>query len=134
MTPPSNRRQFLETAGAGLAAGAGAGAGAGLSLPSPAIAQVEPSGGAGKARPRVAALASTYYYLSHAYHIVGRFLDGFMVHDGHGLHKPDFDVASLYIEQVGETDLGRAKAKRNGVRLSPTIADALTLGTGKLAV
>ena len=32
------------------------------------------------------------------------------------------------------TDLGRAKARRHGVRLSPTIADALTLGTGKLAV
>ena len=33
-------------------------------------------------RPRVAVLASTYFYLSHAYHIVGRFLDGFAVHDG----------------------------------------------------
>jgi hypothetical protein len=85
-------------------------------------------------KPRVAALASTYYYLSHGYHIVGRFLDGFPVHDGHGLHRPDFEIASLFIEQVGDTDLGRAKAKKHGVRLSPTIADALTLGTGKLAV
>ena len=32
------------------------------------------------------------------------------------------------------TDLGRAKAKRHGIRSSPSIADALTLGTGKLAV
>ena len=66
---------------------------------------------------------------------VGRFLDGFVVYGGEGLHKPQFDVASLFIEQISEeTDLGRAKAKGHAVRLSPTIADALTLGTGKLAV
>ena len=87
------------------------------------------------ARPKVAALASTYYYLSHAYHIVGRFLDGFVVHDGHGLHKPPFEIASLFIEQVAPaTDLGEGQASRHQVRLSPSIADALTLGTGKLAV
>ena len=51
------------------------------------------------------------------------------------MHRPPFEIASLFVEQVAsETDLGRAKAKRHGVRLSPTIADALTLGTGKLAV
>jgi hypothetical protein len=91
------------------------------------------------ARPKVAALVSVYYYLSHAYHIVGRFLDGFPVYDGksgpQALHRPPFEIASLFIEQVAPaTDLGRAKAQRHGVRLSPTIADALTLGTGKLAV
>ena len=82
-------------------------------------------------------VASVYYYLSHAYHIVGRFLDGFPVYDGRPetLHRPPFEITSLFIEQVSaETDLGRPKAKRHGVRLSPTIADALTLGTGKLAV
>ena len=51
------------------------------------------------------------------------------------LHRPPFEIASLFIEQVSPaTDLGRAKAERHRVRLSPTIADALTLGTGKLAV
>ena len=86
-------------------------------------------------RPKITALATTYYYLSHAYHIVGRFLDGFVVYDNRGVHKPEFEVASLFIEQTADaTDLGRAKAKRHHVRLSPTIADALTLGTGKLAV
>jgi hypothetical protein len=116
MTP--SRRSFLGAAGASLAIG-------------PRIAE----GFTSRARPKVAALASTYHYLSHAYHIVGRFLDGFVVYDGQGLHKPDFDIASLYIEQTPDaTDLGRAKAKRHGVRLSPDIADALTLGTGKLAV
>jgi hypothetical protein len=118
------RRAFLEAAGA--TAGLG-----GLTASVPA----QVAGAAGR-KPKVAALASVYHYLSHAYHIVGRFLDGFALYgpDG-GLHRPDFEVASLFIEQTPEeTDLGRAKAKRHGVRLSPTIADALTLGTGKLAV
>jgi hypothetical protein len=88
-----------------------------------------------QARPKIAALASVYHYLSHAYHIVGRFVDGFVVHDGKGLHKPPFEVASLFIEQTPvATDLGRAMAGRHGIRLSPTIADSLTLGTGRLAV
>ncbi len=114
----SSRRTFLEAAGASLTLG-------------PSVAEAARQG----RRPRVAALASTYHYLSHAYHIVGRFLDGFVVHDGHGLHRPECEIASLYIEQTPEaTDLGRAKAARFNVRLAPTIADALTLGTGVLAV
>ncbi|MDR3637562.1 MAG: hypothetical protein P4L84_27400 [Isosphaeraceae bacterium] len=116
---PTTRRQFLEITGAAAA------------LP----AVVNAAAPEGDHRPRIAALASVYYYLSHAYHIVGRFLDGFVVYDGKGIHRPDYEIASLFIEQVDDaTDLGRAKAKRHGVRLSPTIKDALTLGTGKLAV
>ena len=91
----------------------------------------------------MAALASVYFYLSHAYHIVGRFLDGFPVYANEtpagalDAHPPARRSRSpvCYIEQVSDaTDLGRAKARKHGVRLSPTIADALTLGTGKLAV
>jgi hypothetical protein len=124
------RRQFLETTAAGMALGLGSA--------ERTIAAAQPGG-----RPRVAALASVYFYLSHAYHIVGRFLDGFVVYqEDHSStaflgepHKPPFEIASLYIEQTPEaTDLGRAKARKHGVRLSPTITDALTLGTGKLAV
>ncbi|MGC8643068.1 MAG: hypothetical protein ACP5XB_24680 [Isosphaeraceae bacterium] len=131
MTP--NRRHFLESAAttAALASGTARAALQQGSTLSP-----------GK-RPRVAALASVYFYLSHAYHIVGRFLDGFPVYPNDGApaawsdvhHQPPFEIASLFIEQTPEpSDLGRAKAARHGVRLSPTIADALTLGTGKLAV
>ena len=131
MTSRTTRRHFLEITGAtasmaGLSAGAASHAGV-----NEAIAQTAQA----PARPKVAALASTYYYLSHAYHIVGRFLDGFVVHDGHGLHKPPFEIASLFIEQVSPaTDLGRGQAGRHHIRQSPSIADALTLGTGKLAV
>ena len=127
MTSGSTRRRFLEATGTAVGM-------AGLGGGRDATAAQAPEPGS---RPKVAALASVYYYLSHAYHIVGRFLDGFPVYDGRpqSLHRPPFEIASLYIEQVAPaTDLGRAKAQRYGVRSSPTIADALTLGTGKLAV
>ncbi|QEH35642.1 hypothetical protein OJF2_41960 [Aquisphaera giovannonii] len=125
-THAPSRRHFLESAAAGT-------------LLLPGIAPAATVGQAGR-KPRIAAIATTYFYLSHAYHIVGRFLDGFPVYRegddvGDALHKPGFDVASLFIDQTPDaTDLGRAKARKYGVRLSPTIEDALTLGTGTLAV
>jgi len=120
------RREFLEAAGA-TAAAAGWPLAAGVRGQSTAA-------GAGKARPKVAVIATAYHYLSHAYHIVGRFLDGFEMHDGTGLHRPDFEVASLFIEQTPANDLGRDKARRHDVRLAATVADALMLGTGRVAV
>jgi len=84
------------------------------------------------AAKKVALVTSAYYYLSHAYHIAGRFLDGYMVGDEH--HFPEFDLASAYVEQVKANDLSRDLAKEHGFRVSDTIEDALTLGTGKLAV
>ena len=132
MTSGSTRRHFLEMTGAAVGmAGLG---GIEASGSNTAESQAPPGR---VARPKVAALTSVYYYLSHGYHIVGRFLDGFPVYDGRpeALHRPPFEIASLYVEQAPpETDLGKPKAKQHGVRLSPTIADALTLGTGKLAV
>jgi hypothetical protein len=131
MSSRSTRRRFLEISGAATGF---AGIPAGAVGPRMAEAGAVQTASA-PPRPKVAALASVYYYLSHAYHIVGRFLDGFVVHDGHGLHKPPFEIASLFIDQVSPaTDLGKAQAGRHRVRLSPSIADALTLGTGKLAV
>ncbi len=123
MTKGSTRRRFLEISGAAAVASYAGMKGS--------LAQT----GQALERPKIAVLASVYYYLSHAYHIVGRFLDGFVVHDGHGLHKPPFEIASLFIDQVAPaTDLGRAHAAERHVKIYPTIADALTLGTGKLAV
>jgi hypothetical protein len=84
------------------------------------------------AKRKLAVLTSTYHYLSHSYHIAGRFLNGYLRADGY--HFPDSDIASAYVEQVGKKDLSREIAKKHGFRLSPTISDALTLGTGKLAV
>jgi hypothetical protein len=131
MKSQSTRRRFLEITGAGMGmSGIGVPPAPGIVLHGSQVPAANAPG-----RPKVAALATVYYYLSHAYHIVGRFLDGFMVYDGNGLHRPPFEIASLFTEQVAPaTDLGRAKANAHGVRQSATIADALTLGTGQLAV
>src|SRR5690242_12218300 len=85
MTPATSRRQFLETAGATAGLGMALAAGTSTNAAAHALASPgQPGGAAASARPKVAALASTYFYLSHAYHIVGRFLDGFPVYDGQG--------------------------------------------------
>ncbi len=88
-----------------------------------------------RARPaakKVAVVCSIYHYLSHAYHIAGRYLDGYMKGDEH--HFPDFGIASAFVDQVKANDLSRELAKEHSFRLSESIDDALTLGTGKLAV
>jgi hypothetical protein len=85
------------------------------------------------AAKRLAVVSTVWHYLSHTYHIAGRFLDGYLKGDEY--HFPEFGVASAYVEQVKPgQDLSRELAKEHGFRLSETITDALTLGTGKLAV
>lgn len=121
-----NRRAFLAASTAGLSA---------TSLPSSARADSPRSQPPKRVKPpakKLAVIASTYHYLSHAYHIAGRFLDGYMVGDEH--HFPEFGVASCYVEQVKANDLSRDLAKEHNFRLALTIENALTLGTGKLAV
>ena len=56
------------------------------------------------AEKKIAVVCSVYWYLSHAYHIAGRFLDGYMVGDEH--HFPEFGVASVCVEQL-KNDLSR---------------------------
>jgi hypothetical protein len=84
------------------------------------------------AKRKLALLTTTYHYLSHAYHIAGRFLNGYLRDDGY--HFPDSNIVSMYVDQKTAKDLSRDIAKTHGLRQSDTIADALTLGTGKLAV
>jgi hypothetical protein len=86
----------------------------------------------GPAKRKLAVVTTVYTYLSHAYHIAGRFLTGYARADGH--HFPDAGIASFFVEQVGPKDLSRQIAKAHNVRVSDSVADALTLGTGKLAV
>ena len=48
------------------------------------------------------------YYLSHAYHICGRFLNGYL-RNGR-MYYPDFGIAGMYVEQTKEGDLSREPA------------------------
>lgn len=80
----------------------------------------------------LAVVTSAYHYLSHAYHICGRFLNGYL-RDGK-MHYPDFGIASMVVEQSREGDLSRELAQKHGFVRHADIAAALTLGSNKLAV
>lgn len=107
---PPRRRDFLAGAAA-LAAGAGL---------------------APKDRPRAAGLTTVYYHNSHADVILGRLLEGDTL-DGRGPF-PSIDLASLYLDQRPANDKGVRLAREHKVPLCKTVSEALTLGTGKLAV
>ena len=109
-----NRRDFLIATAAGLAS-------------------FHRTARAAERRPRIAALTTIYHKYSHSEHIVDRFLDGYGWEGQH--HYPPMDVVSLYVEQVGDSDLSRERAKRHPqMKIYPTIAEALTQGGSKLAV
>lgn len=107
-----NRRSFLLTTAATAATAVGA-------APAPA-------------RKKIALLGTVMFKNSHAMHFVDRHALGYAWRGQ--WQKPQVDLVSLYIEQFPENDLARGRAKRYNLPLLPTVADALTLGTGKLAV
>ena len=105
-------------------------AGAAAALP---LAQTVWSASTATRRPRIAALTTIYHKYSHSEHIIDRFLEGYGWESGH--HRPEMDVVSLYVEQVGENDLSRERAARHpGMKIYPTIAEALTEGGSNLSV
>jgi hypothetical protein len=83
-------------------------------------------------RKRIALIGTEVRRHSHAQHFLDRFLVGYGS-EGRWYH-PEVSLASLYIDQFPEGDLARSTAARHGVTIYPTIAEALTLGTSKLAV
>jgi hypothetical protein len=84
-------------------------------------------------RPRIAALVTEYRKASHGQGIVDRFLDGYGWNGQH--YRPGVDIVSLYVDQHPAGDLTGEREKRHpGLKVYPTIADALTRGTAELAV
>jgi hypothetical protein len=84
-------------------------------------------------RPKIAAICTVVHKYAHAQHFIDRFLEGYGWQGRH--HRPPMDLVSLYVEQVGEDDLSRDRATRfPGMRIYPTVADALTLGGDTLGV
>jgi hypothetical protein len=110
------RRDFLKAGGAGAVA---------LPLATALFA-------AAPVRPRLAVVTTIYHLNSHADHIVGRFLKGYTLRGRH--HQPEHEVVSMYVEQSGERDLSAGLARKFGFRLCRDIPQALTLGSGRLAV
>ncbi len=108
----SNRRAFLVSMAAAATAALGAAP-------------------AGK-RKRIALLGTVVFPLSHTQHFLDRLALGY-VWEG-GWRTPDVELVSLYIDQFPKNDLARARAAKYKLPIAPTIAEALTLGTSKLAV
>src|SRR5207247_1256024 len=79
----------------------------------------------------VAAVVTEYRRNSHADVIVGKILEGFDQDEGAG---PALRLAALYTDQVPKTDLSRDLARKHGFRIAGSIEEAITLGTGKVAV
>jgi hypothetical protein len=84
------------------------------------------------ARKRVALLATEVREFSHAQHFIDRLAMGYAW--AGSWRKPEVDLVSLYVDQFPDNDLARSRAKRHGIPIYPTVADALTMGNSKLAV
>ncbi len=81
---------------------------------------------------RIAAVVTEYRHNSHADVIVSRLLLTDML-DGTGRDSP-LKLVSLYTDQKPPGDISRLLAASRRFPIKPTIAEALTLGTGQLAV
>jgi hypothetical protein len=80
----------------------------------------------------VAAIVTVYRHNSHADVILSRLLQTDTL-DGKGKDSP-LKLVSLYTDQRPADDISRLLAASHRFRLSQSIEDALTLGTGRLAV
>lgn len=84
-------------------------------------------------KKRIALLGTVVYRHSHAQHFLDRFAQGYMWRGA--WQAPRVELASVYIAQFPkEGDIGQERLKRYGYTPAKSVADALTLGTDKLAV
>ena len=81
---------------------------------------------------RIAAVVTEYRHNSHADVIIGKYLDGFLQNGKPP--GPRSRIVSMYTAQVPKNDMSRDKAKEHNVPIFPTIWDALTVGSERLAV
>lgn len=84
-------------------------------------------------RLKIACIATIVFKYSHAQHFLDRFLEGYGFDGRH--HRPEMDLVSLYVDQIGEGDLSADRAARHPqLTIYPSVAEALTLGGDSLAV
>jgi hypothetical protein len=86
--------------------------------------------GAGK--KKIATVITEYRRNSHGDVIVGRLLEGYEYYGQ--MREPRVQVVSMYTDQVPENDMSRAMSARHGFKIFPTVREALTLGSDRLAV
>lgn len=93
------------------------------------------SGIAASAAPapkRIAAIITEYRPGSHADVVIGKYLEGYKQNEQPPY--PRSKIVSMFTEQVPKADMSRERAKKFGVPIHRTVAEALTLGGDKLAV
>ena len=81
---------------------------------------------------KLAVITTVWRYASHSQHMVDRYLVGYPWKGR--WHRPQLTVVSAYVDQRPANDLSRERAQEFGFQIYPTIADALRVGTEKLAV
>jgi len=81
---------------------------------------------------KVAAIVTAYHCNSHTDNIVTRFMDGYNIVGKS--YAPPYRVASLFIDQVPETDVGRLLAGQWEVPVFKSTGGGPTLGGDELAV
>lgn len=127
-----NRRQFLHRV---VAAGSAAGTTGFLQHDGPAAERVRQltSSQAATAPPRksVAAVVTAYETGLHADVLIGKILEGWRQQGGPG---PALKLTSMYVDQFTERDLARKLSKKYNFPVCSTVDEALTLGSGSLAV
>ena len=72
---------------------------------------------------RIAVVNTAYYQNAHAYHIVGRFVNGYTLKGQH--HQPAYRVARMFTDQYAGNDLARATAKQANIAIAGTVAEAV---------
>lgn len=77
-------------------------------------------------RPRVAVITTIYFPDSHADVVASRLIQGYEF-EGRFV-EPRVEVASIYIEQIGENDMGVELTDRCGVPRYETVGEAIACG------
>ncbi len=83
-------------------------------------------------KKRIACISSTYHVRSHSDNFITRFLEGYWIHEK--FYEAPFTVASLYMDQLHPADIGQRLSSAYNFPVAKSIAAALTLNTGALAV
>lgn len=83
-------------------------------------------------RKKVAFLGTTVFKHSHAQHFLDRFSIGYAM--GGRWVEPLTELASVYIEQFNDNDIGKQRIEKYQLQTFSSVKDALTLGGTELAV
>ena len=87
---------------------------------------------AADSRPRVACILNVWFPNSHAAVFLSRLLDGYRLNGA--WHSPRLAPVSFYVDQFPSNDMAREEAEEHGIRIFPTVAEALRLGGDRISV